>query len=60
MIAIDNKLTEIQLELLKSFKHIANEKELQEVKSLLNFHFSKKLHCLYLRRMVEELISSRS
>ncbi|MFM9836808.1 MAG: hypothetical protein ACKVOQ_01015 [Cyclobacteriaceae bacterium] len=43
MIAIDSKLTEMQLELLKCFKHIANEKELQEVKSLLNFYFSKKL-----------------
>lgn len=38
-----NKLTQMQLELLKSFKHITDEKQLQEVKSLLNFYFRKKL-----------------
>ena len=43
MIAAHNKLTEMQLELLKSFRYITNEKEIQEVKSLLNLYFSKKL-----------------
>ena len=38
-----NKLTQMQLELLKSFKHITDEKQLQEVKSLLNFYFRNKL-----------------
>ncbi len=38
-----NKLTELQLELLKSFRHITNEKELNEIKSLLNFYFRNKL-----------------
>ena len=38
-----NKLTQMQLELLKSFKHITDEKQLKEVKSLLNFYFRKKL-----------------
>ncbi len=40
---VSNKLTQMQLELLKSFKHITDEKQLQEVKSLLNFYFRKKL-----------------
>lgn len=38
-----HKLTKMQLELLKSFKHITDEKQLKEVKSLLNFYFRKKL-----------------
>ncbi|MDZ4845817.1 MAG: hypothetical protein SH857_09735 [Chitinophagales bacterium] len=33
----------MQLELLKSFRHVTDEKQLQEVKSLLNFYFRKKL-----------------
>jgi len=33
----------MQVELLKSFKHITNEEQLKEVKSLLNFYFRKKL-----------------
>lgn len=40
---VSNKLTQMQLELLKSFKHITDEKQLQEVKSLLNFYFRRKL-----------------
>ena len=39
-----NKLTEMQLELLKSFKHITDEKQLSEVKSLLNFYFRQQLN----------------
>jgi len=43
MIVTHNKLTELQLELLRSFKHITSEKELSEVKSLLNFYFRHRL-----------------
>lgn len=43
MITSSSKLTEIQLELLKSFRFITDEKQLQEVKSLLNFYFREKL-----------------
>lgn len=43
MITTTDKLTQIQLELLKSFRYIANEKQLNEVKSLLNFYFRNKL-----------------
>lgn len=43
MIKTGDKLTEMQLELLKSFRHITDEKQLREVKSLLNFYFQKKL-----------------
>lgn len=39
----ENKLTKMQLELLNSFRHITDEKQLREVKSLLNFYFRKKL-----------------
>ena len=43
MITTTDKLTQIQLELLKSFRYIADEKQLSEVKSLLNFYFRNKL-----------------
>jgi hypothetical protein len=43
MISTTDKITEMQLELLKSFRHIADEKQLKEVKSLLNFYFRNKL-----------------
>ena len=43
MIVTHNKLTELQLELLKSFRHITSEKELNDVKSLLNFYFRHRL-----------------
>lgn len=43
MITTSSKLTEIQLELLKSFRFITDEKQLKEVKSLLNFYFREKL-----------------
>jgi hypothetical protein len=42
MIATTNKLTKMQLELLKSFSYLSDE-EILEVKSLLNFYFKKKL-----------------
>lgn len=37
------KLTQAQLELLKSLQHITDEKQLDEIKSLLNFYFRKRL-----------------
>ncbi len=40
---VSNKLTQMQLELLKSFRRSTDGKQLQEVKSLLNFYFRKKL-----------------
>jgi hypothetical protein len=43
MIVTNNKLTELQVELLKSFRHITSEKKLTEVKSLLNLYFRKRL-----------------
>jgi hypothetical protein len=43
MISTTDKLTQIQLELLKSFRYIADEKQLNEVKSLLNYYFRSKL-----------------
>lgn len=43
MVANDRKLTKMQMELLQSFRHIVDEKELAEVKSLLNFYFRNKL-----------------
>ncbi len=43
MITSSQKLTKMQLELLKSFRFITDEKQLQEVKSLLNFYFRQKL-----------------
>ena len=43
MIPATDKITQIQLELLKSFRYIADEKQLSEVKSLLNFYFRNKL-----------------
>lgn len=43
MIHANEKLTQIQLELLHSFRHITDEQQLKEVKSLLNFYFRKRL-----------------
>lgn len=43
MISASNKPTQLQLELLKSFRFITDEKQLSEVKSLLNFYFRNKL-----------------
>ena len=44
MTTTTDKITQIQLELLKSFRYIADEKQLSEVKSLLNFYFRNKLN----------------
>lgn len=38
-----NKLSNLQLELLKSLKYIASEKQITEVKSLLRFYFTQRL-----------------
>ncbi|MBX2966301.1 MAG: hypothetical protein KF845_09165 [Cyclobacteriaceae bacterium] len=49
MITTTDKLTELQLELLKSFRFITDEKQLKEVKSLLNFYFREKLDTAILK-----------
>jgi hypothetical protein len=38
-----NKLSNLQLELLKSLKYTTSEKQLQEIKSLLRFYFAQQL-----------------
>ncbi|MEI9945473.1 MAG: hypothetical protein WDN26_14805 [Chitinophagaceae bacterium] len=38
-----NKLTNLQLEFLKSLKYLATEKQLADIKSLIRFYFSQKL-----------------
>ncbi len=43
MLSQPHKLTEAQLEVLKTLRHVSDEKELLEVKRLLNFFFRKKL-----------------
>ena len=39
----DNRITEQQLELLKSFKYLRNEEEIREVKELLSLYYEHKL-----------------
>lgn len=39
----DNKLSALQLEMLKSLKYMATEKQLAEIKSLLRHYFSLQL-----------------
>jgi hypothetical protein len=41
--AAENRITEQQLELLKSFKYLRNEKEISEVKELLSLYYEHKL-----------------
>ena len=41
--SIDNRITEQQLELLKSFKYLTDEKQIDEVKELLHFYYKHKL-----------------
>lgn len=43
MITPSHKLSEAQLEVLKTLRHVNDEKELKEVKQLLNYYFRKKL-----------------
>lgn len=38
-----NKLSNLQLELLKSLRYMASEKQIKEVKSLLRFYFAQQL-----------------
>jgi len=38
-----SKLTNLQLEFLKSLKYMVTEKQLTEIKSLLRFYFSQQL-----------------
>ena len=40
----DNRITQQQLELLRSFKYLRNEKEISEVKELLSFYYEHKLN----------------
>lgn len=40
----DNKLTSLQLELLKSLKYMATEKQISEIRSLLSHYFEKQLN----------------
>ena len=39
----ENRITEKQLELLKSFTYLTNEKEINEVKELLHLYYKHKL-----------------
>ena len=39
----DNRITEQQLELLKSFKYLTDDKQIGEVKELLNLYYRYKL-----------------
>ena len=39
----DNKLTNLQLEFLKSLKYMATEKQLSDIKSLLRHYFARQL-----------------
>ena len=39
----DNKLTNLQLEFLKSLKYMATEKQLDDIKSLLRHYFARQL-----------------
>jgi hypothetical protein len=43
MISVSDNPTQLQLELLKSFRFITDEKQVKEVKSLLNFYFRERL-----------------
>lgn len=38
-----DKLTDAQLNLIKSFRYLRNEQELKEIDSLINFYLEKKL-----------------
>lgn len=39
----NKKLSNLQLELLKSLKFIASEKQIKEIRSLLHFYFAQQL-----------------
>lgn len=40
---VENKLNEAQINLIKSFRYLHNEKEIQEIDSLINFYLEQKL-----------------
>jgi hypothetical protein len=40
---VHNKLNEAQINLIKSFKYLHNEQEIDEIDSLINFYLEKKL-----------------
>ncbi len=40
---LDQKIAKMQQELFETFKHLSDENQLTEVKSLLNFYFKDKL-----------------
>jgi hypothetical protein len=42
----EGRLNQLQLDLLKSLRHVTDEQQAQEIKSLLNFYFEKKLELL--------------
>ena len=39
----NNKLSNLQLELLKSLRYMASEKQIKDVRSLLRFYFAQQL-----------------
>ena len=41
--ALNNRLNEAQLQLIKSFKYLHNAKEINEIDSLINFYLERKL-----------------
>jgi hypothetical protein len=43
-LSIDQRLTEQQLELLKSFKYLRNEESINDVRELLSLYYEHKLH----------------
>ncbi|MBI5857010.1 MAG: hypothetical protein HZB42_05095 [Sphingobacteriales bacterium] len=40
----ESKLTNLQLELLKSLKYMVSEKQISEIRSLLSFYFERQLN----------------
>ncbi len=41
--ATHDKLSDVQLNLIKSFRYLHNEQELKEIDSLINFYLEQKL-----------------
>ena len=53
-----NKLSSLQLELLKSLSYMATEKQLSEIRSLLRFYFSQQLDVAIERTETERSYSA--
>ncbi|MFM7852475.1 MAG: hypothetical protein ACKO96_11320 [Flammeovirgaceae bacterium] len=51
--AQEGRLNELQLDLLKSLRHVTDEREAREIKSLLNFYFAKKLELAIAKKEME-------